>query len=534
MYKVLIIDDEPVVRKGIINVIGWEGFGCRIVGEAANGIEGKNLILEHRPDIILTDIYMPEMNGLDMIRETLSAVPKAQIIVLTGYRNFDYIQEALRLGAADYLLKPTKLGAIQNCIHKAVQTLDERKQTSEEIVKLEKLFNEARPILLEKRLRDAIFHVSPTDDAFMKDMELFDFHLSDYYLLLAEIADVTEAYNLQLSKLGIRNAFVETFGSQLQVTPIDIGNKRILFIMQASDGHEDLLDVDRIMEGIENFMEMVKDVFDIEFDGALSTHGTKISELYQKASECMKTIEYKHYLGDGAILLAQDFLTEKYDDIGLIAMYQEPFLQAVKVGNVDAVHDILEKIKVSYEETYCFKAFDIQDFIVRLTYDVLNYVLIHSDLELAAFKMDAMKIQKALTQSRGVEAVFELLSIWSADVAKNRHAAQTENIDSLVLKAKKYMEMHYSENISLKEVAEYVNISTYYLSRLFKKETGRNFSEHLTDFRMEKAKSFLTDTDMKLYEIAIQVGISDPHYFSRLFKKNVGVPPTQFREKEIE
>ncbi len=341
MYKVLIIDDEPVVRKGMINVIRWNELGCTVVGEAANGLEGEALILEKKPDIILTDIHMPEMNGLEMIKETLSDVPHAQIIVLTGYRDFDYIQEALRLGAADYLLKPTKLGAIQECVTKAIDVLDERKKHNETLSQLEKLFDQARPVLLEKRLRDIVFNVSPADHSIVDEMRLFGFELKSYYVLLIEMADNLDAYSHQLNKLGLRNAFEESFGKDLEVTPIDIGNRRILFILQSNSQGE--LSVDHLIERVESFMKMIKEVFDIDFDSALSTYGKALSELYQKSNECIKTIEYKHYLGEGAILLADDFKTENYDDISVMTHYKESFMNAIKVGNVLTTETLLEK-----------------------------------------------------------------------------------------------------------------------------------------------------------------------------------------------
>lgn len=531
MYKVLIIDDEPVVRKGMVNVIRWKALGCKVVGQAANGLEGKKLILREKPDIILTDIHMPEMNGLDMIRETLEAVPQAQIIVLTGYRDFEYIQEALRLGAADDLLKPTKLGAIEECVQKAILSLNEQRKNKETFDKLEALFKKARPALLEKRLMDVVFRVNPVEETFVEELKLFGFELDDFMLLLVEIGDQSDAYSRQLNKLGLRNAFSESFGETYGITPIDIGNHRILFILQllsSSDSAE--IELEGLLEKIEAFMDMIKGVFDMELDSALSTGGKGLTELYQKASECFKTIEYKHYLGSGAILLTQDFMTESYDDIGILAPYQTSFLNAIQVGNLESVELQLEQMRTAYVKEHCFKAFDIQDFFVRLTYDVFNFVLMHADIKPEQFEMDAMLIQETFKERREIEAIYDLLKIWSIKVAKNRHAAQNESIDSLIVKAMTYMKDHYGENLSLKEVAEQVNISTYYLSRLFKRETGKNFSEYLVEYRINKAKQYLTETDMKLYEIADQIGLSDPHYFSRTFKKHEGVTPTQYRE----
>ncbi len=535
MYKVLIIDDEPVVRKGMANVIRWRDMGCEVIGEACNGLEGKQVILDKKPDIILTDIHMPEMNGLQMIRETLSEVPHAQIIVLTGYRDFDYIQEALRLGAADYILKPSKLDAIVACVKKAIHVLDEKQKRNDNYEKLEALFKQARPALLEKRLRDIAFKVSPVDERLIEEMRLFGFELGTYYMLLIELSDIHDAYSLQLNKLGLRKAFIETFEEELEITPFDIGQARMVFILQKKPDVEASIfsDLEGLVDQIDQFMVMTKEVFAIEFDSAISTLGQGFGDVSKRTGECIRTIEYKHYIGKGAILLAQDFESEDYDDIGVLFGYKEPLMNAIKVGNIESLKDLLEQLKMAYEKTYCLNPFELKDFLVRLNYDVHNFVLIHLDQNPEAFEMDAILIQKMFTERRAVEKLYATLVLWSEKVACDRNEALNNNIDSLIVEAISYIVKHYSENIALKDVAGHVNISTYYLSRLFKRETGKNFSEYLVDYRIKKAKTLLGSSELKLYEIAEQVGIPDPHYFSRAFKKHEGLTPTQYRESVL-
>jgi two-component system response regulator YesN len=142
MFKVLIIDDEPIIRKGLKNIINWKSFECEVCGEAADGMDGGELIRKHLPEIIITDIKMPEVDGLSMLRDIKSVVPESKIIILTGHRDFDYAQEALKIGAFDFLLKPSKIEELTSVISRAVKELKFRKDCSEEFEKLNRLFTQ--------------------------------------------------------------------------------------------------------------------------------------------------------------------------------------------------------------------------------------------------------------------------------------------------------------------------------------------------------------------------------------------------------
>ena len=154
MFKVIIIDDEPIIRKGLKNIINWKQFDCTVCAEASDGEEGKQLIEAHRPDILITDIRMPEMDGLNMIRDVKSYIPNCKIIILTGYRDFDYVQEAIKLGAFDFVLKPSKIEELAAVVKRAVEELKYQRNRAEEMDKLKRLFEQNIPVLREKFLYD--------------------------------------------------------------------------------------------------------------------------------------------------------------------------------------------------------------------------------------------------------------------------------------------------------------------------------------------------------------------------------------------
>ena len=182
MFRVLIIDDEPIIRKGLKNIINWQSFGCEVCGEAADGHDGKELIKELRPDIIITDIKMPETDGLTMLRDIKSTVPDSKIIILTGHRDFDYVHEALKIGAFDFLLKPSKIEELTSVISRAVKELKFQNERAEEFEKLNELFLQNISVLREKLLYDIIYEINTNEDDIRQKLELFKVESGNFYI----------------------------------------------------------------------------------------------------------------------------------------------------------------------------------------------------------------------------------------------------------------------------------------------------------------------------------------------------------------
>ncbi len=157
MFNVLIVDDEPYIRKGLINIIDWKKLQCQICGEACDGVDGLEKIESLRPDIVFVDINMPEIDGLSMISKVKHLVPHTKFILLTGYRDFSYLQEAIKLGAFDYILKPSKIEEICEVVKRAVLELKYQSDEKEELNKIKESYENSKPILKQKLLYDIIF-----------------------------------------------------------------------------------------------------------------------------------------------------------------------------------------------------------------------------------------------------------------------------------------------------------------------------------------------------------------------------------------
>ncbi len=306
-YKVVLVDDEPFIRKGMLNIINWEKLGCMVVGEAGNGMEGIELIRKEMPDIIITDIRMPEIDGLEMIRTIKNILPNSQIVILTGYRDFEYLQEALKLGASSYLLKPSKIEKLTAAIRKTCVELDLKKEWDANFSHYKDLFSKALPVLKEKLLNDILHKVRINTREIEKDLDVFQLKIDSFRMIMVEIDSHSETgdhYNRQLYKFGIKNSFESLYKDDYSLEYVNLDTDRLLFIMGSKV--QSIEDTEEILSRAEDFQNLIRECFDFSVTLSVSNQGEGWQSLPTKATECITALDYKYYMGDGAIILYED------------------------------------------------------------------------------------------------------------------------------------------------------------------------------------------------------------------------------------
>ena len=537
MFKVLIIDDEPIIRKGLKNIINWKNFGCEVCGEAEDGLGGSELIQKQLPDIIITDIKMPEVDGLTMLREIKSAVPDSKIIILTGYRDFDYAHEAIKLGAFDFLLKPTKIEELTAVIARAVKEIKFQKKREDELEKLKVLFRQNIPVLREKLLYDVIHGINANEEDILQKLELFDITMKTFFTLIvqndSEDADNGEIsqYDRHLYQFGIINTFSEVFSDKFNVISIALNNISIAFLVMPANYIEDITEL--VNKKCAYLQEIIRNCFGFTVSIAVSSEGTLPTQLPQKFKECKETMEYKFYMGNNSIIFHSDaHAFFKYDDHSIPERLQKALLEGIKSGNEFAVrerlHDISSYVKGS---DHIGKEF-IKNFYWNIlsSINIIRMSLPSNDGDKRTEYRELSGLYSLIEKCSSTDELSTVLDEAALSVTFRVSSYNKGSIKLILRNAVEYLQAHYTEQISLNEVAKHTFVSTYYISRMFKKELGKNFVDFLNELRIEKAKEMLKDVRFKAYEVAEKVGIPDAHYFSRLFKKHVGVTPTEFRE----
>lgn len=537
MFKVMIIDDETIIRTGIKNIINWKQFECKICAEASDGEEGAALIKQHSPDIIITDIRMPGIDGLKMINEIKDLVPNCRIIVLTGYRDFDYVQEAIKLGVFDFVLKPTKIEELTAVIDRAVNELKALKSKEEEFSKLKKLFEQNIPVLKEKFLYDLIYEIYPSSEDVLSRADLLGIDLFPFLLLVVEI-DVDEnakisQYDRNLYQFGIINTFMDVFSDSFKVTNIPLNDVAVAFILEIK-GSVDYLTL--INNKCDYLQELLTNCFGITVTIAVSSEGREIMQLSEKYRECMEALERKFYIGNNTVIYHEDIKGFfKYVDYSPLEKNQKLLLEGIKTGNEGIVSQKLEDI---FEYINNNDHIDM-NYLRNYYWNIITYInnirlsVAQASNDRSVEGINIISVHNIISESQSVQELNELVREVCRSITAKINNYNNKSIKLVLRKAINYIQKHYKEQITLNIVAEHVYVSTSYLSRMFKKELGINFIDYLNGLRIEKAKELLMDPKYKTYEVAEKVGINDAHYFSRLFKKYVGISPTEFKDSVL-
>lgn len=535
MYKVLVVDDEPNIRKGLIHIMDWKHFGCEVVGEAMDGLEGLEKIRELKPDIVIADINMPEMDGLEMIDAARQVVSHTKFIILTGYRDFSYLQEALRIGAFDYILKPSKIEKISAVLKKAVVELKYQNEYEGELERMRERFGKSLPLLKEKLLSDYIlrrkgFHQQEDDM-----LSMYGLNVEEFVLLLFTLEEGDDAYTAEqryLYQFGIMNTVDEILGESYNVEKISLNENQVAMVVQSGS----IIDTADLYKKIESIHGLLKSCFDFFVTVAISTKGYGVKELGNKMRECEKCMNYQFYLGKDSIIIYDDLegFYDTSDELVLEGMDDE-ILGHIKAGDVSKVKDVINRVgDLVKHQGPSVKAEQIKMFYSNIIYKI-NGVRV----SIKARESDSDNVSKNLYSFyQMVETcsdIFELHDILvevAVSLTEKIESYNQNSIHSTLQLAIDYINEHFQSQVTLEELAKHAYVSPYYLSRMFKKELGKNFVDYLNEKRIGRAKALFRDADLKTYEVAEYVGISDAHYFSRLFKKYTGMTPTDYRQQQ--
>lgn len=538
MFKVLIIDDEPIIRKGIRNIINWENFGCEVCGEADNGLEGRELIVKYKPEIVITDIKMPEVDGLSMLSEIRETIPDSKIIILTGYRDFDYAREAVKYGAFDYLLKPTKIEELNAVISRAVKELRFRYDKESEMEKMRRMYEKNLPFIKEKLLYNMMYGMYTDDDMTLSQAEALGVKIDKFILGVVEIDDVSKTdeksgdeghvQEMQLYQFGIISTIEEVFSDKFNVLCVSISSRRVAFVLCLPEN--DVTKQDEINSKCTYLQKIIQNCFGFTISVAISTQGEGYKQLYEKLKECKEALEHKFYLGTNCVIFYSDLGNFfRYTDCSELNDIQKQLIDNIKAGNQESVDECLKKLAEAINSNAKADKEDIKNFYFN-TITLINSIRSTVTGEKKIDEIALTNMYKMVEKCDNLADLNSILESAAKQTVDKVHEYNSNNMNLLMRRAVDYLEKHYAEEITLNQVAEKLYVSNFYLSRMFKKELGVNFIDYLNELRIEKAKELLADAKYKTYEVAEAVGVPNSHYFSKLFRKYVGMTASEYRE----
>ncbi len=519
LNRVFFVEDEIVTREGIRDNVDWKACGFEFCGEAPDGEMALPLLQTAKPDVLITDIKMPFMDGLQLCKIIRERMPWVKIVILSGHDEFEYARQAIKLGVTEYLLKPVTVQDLHNVLQKIAAQLEQERKDQEHLQKLRDQIEENRAALRERFLiKLVVGAVSPTE-AIEKGQLLGLDLVARYYLVVVvktQLIDRSEPFDYDEYQ-QVQQILTSVVEHNPDVFLLKKGWEELVLIIKGNTPEYLEEEKDLILERVEREVKRTRYRLIVGV-GALKK---RIADIYQSFIEALASAQNAteetaspNYGTDKAELLkfdksaVDDYLRcgvkEEFDEFfdALIQPLGEAALKSHLIKNYIFVDVILATGKLVNE-----LGGDVEQVIPEL--DSIETILMN------------IKTTKQL-EDQARKILISALAF--------RDSRTNNQYTGLVQQAKEYIDHHYmNPDLSLNQVAAQVNLSPSYFSVVFGQATGQTFKEYLTELRIRKAKELLRMTTQRSAEISYQVGYSDPHYFSYVFRKNTGLSPTQFR-----
>ncbi|GAB6990783.1 response regulator [Paenibacillus pini] len=528
MYKVIIVDDEAVVRDGLKRTIDWNAHGFELIGDYANGREAWEAIELTLPDLVISDISMPFMDGLELAGAVADAYPYIKMIILTGFDEFEYAQQAIRLKVSDFVLKPITAHEIRDLLLKVKQEMDEETQSHEDLSRLYNQLKQSMPLLKERFLERLVVNGIRNSEMEERFAYFGIRPLTPPYLIM--VADIDDFGIRQIRDNGhdteiLRYAafnLLEEISLRENLMLFRTREERMVLIVTGESEESALYErAFRIAEEARHFIEKY-----LKFTVTIGVGQTceMPEQLTLSYKSAISALDYRFLLGKNRVLSILDMEARPSFPDQPRADWDRKLASAVKTGSLQDIHQLIRELVIDLKKSLVpMDACLLQ--IQKVLLSLLNTI---QELGLQDYR------PILLTDVYRFKTLDEI-EVWLIDTLTAVMTAIADNRNHFTLtqvrKAVDYIETNYAdEKMSLQDICRHVLMSTSYFSLVFKQHTSETFVEYLTRTRMEKAKEMLQHTSLKFYEIAAKVGYGDPNYFSILFKKHAGITPREFRD----
>lgn len=528
-YKVMLVDDEEEIRIAIKKRINWEEIGFTVIATAENGEDALEQAEKNPPDVIMTDIQMPFMDGLTMLRKMKNIVPGVKSVIFSGYDEFEYAKEAIRLETEEYILKPIDAEELKQVFIKIKERLDEELSSKRDVEILRQYYEQSLPVLKEQFLIGLLEgRLSPSKiERYTKEYD-FDLESPQFCVAVLNIApdeDNKETLDKMLLSVSLKQVVDENLEKAIKATSVNYLDT-IVVVAQIS-GAEEYKEFVAIMDRICKLARRM--LFAATFAGIGKAYDNPES-IAVSFGEAKDAVAYRIFLEENQAICITD--VDPGTDVDEFAeeRHISRILHEVKVGTDESVKekinstvDFLKKGVDSIDQLQIFYT----EFLVELSRLARGHKL-HSE---AAYFMDK-DVKKVLAGCKDLNELANRIYDDCLKIKSQLEEGRVNTAKQLTDKAKLYIDDHFAQSdLSLEVICNYLNVSVTYFSALFKKETGTSFVTYLTQVRMNEATRLLDTTDEKSYVIAGMVGYEEPNYFSYVFKKQYGVSPSKYRQR---
>lgn len=523
MYKIFVVEDEFAIREGIRNMMSYNNSNYTLCGEAADGEMALAMIQELRPDILITDIKMPFMDGLELSKIVKRTMPWISIIILSGYDEFDFARDAISIGVDEYLLKPVGAAELFAVLNKVIVRIEEEKKQRTDIEILHRELSSSthttKNQFLDKLVMGALNTTDALTEAQKADIDL----IARYYIVLNVQIDANgTGYNDLLEVKGCINRLLKDRGD---IIPFFRNEDNFLLIVKGTSKED-------IDQGAYELANGLKHEYETKTDAILTiglgSITDRIGGISKSFLDSKKAIKFLSIFKQGQIIGINDIETEPMKASYMVKEHDsidEKLKYASRKDIPDIISHYTKSIDKSNSQSVLFIYYILMDIVIAS-----SRLITELGGETHSIIPEADNLALLFDIACSEEAFNSFVISLLERVIDFRDSCQDMRYGNVIRKARKYINDNYSSSsLSLNTVATEVALSPNHFSTIFSQETGETFIEYLTHTRIEQAKILLNTTSMRLADIAVAVGYNEPHYFSYLFKKNVGMSARECR-----
>ena len=519
-YRVLLADDEEDIRVGISRKMPWKELGFELVGEAENGQDALELAESLQPDVVLTDIKMPFMDGLELCRVLTKRLPAAKFVVFSGFDDFEYAKQAIQMNVSEYILKPINASELSAVLSKLKEQLDTERTERQNLETLRRRYEESLPILrnlfLSRLLDGRVEH--PEELAAQYDVDLSG-------TLLAALVHIHASQERrELLAVSVQQLFAENLS-------LPDGECRCFLyrdgvaVLAAWHGSGTVYD---FIDAAGRVCALAESYLGIKLTVGVGLPCLSSEELPQSAAGARSALEYRSLVGRGGTIYIGDLEPETGGRVPFDENSERELTSSIKLCGEDEVRQTVHRLVARFRVAE-LSVTQYHLFFLELTTCLLKLT------RSAGLNLEEVFGSEFMEKLQGAEFdSAEALEDWCVQrclrIQELLRRQRTDSTGQLVEKAKQFIASHYGESdLSVEMLCDYLHLSPAYFSTVFKREVGMNFTAYVTVVRMDAAASALRNTEEKTYLVARQCGYDDPNYFSYVFKRHFGMTPTKYR-----
>lgn len=524
MFRVIVADDEERICNLILALVNWQQLGLEVVSVAHNGQEAIDMIKAHRPDILITDIRMPGYDGLTLINKAKAILPQLEIIIISGYAQFDYAQAALRNGVSEYLLKPINREVLNQTLSKMVDALCQRRQEECDIASMQKFHQGASEQLRKKLLLDLLYAQQSLKDR-QQLAQMYSFACtSDTFVTFVLQVDYGNTAFTDASKEIVQRKSLDLCAQIKSVCTdaiLDYIGGTLIAVVNLP--HVQFSALRNRLRSILNQLVAEKNIYGgVDFSLALGPCCEEATQIQASLFTARRVISERLIDGTGRML------EEDVSRSGVLeADYQTRYAQAI-VHAIDTLSlvDADKAVNILLEATAYPYVHGWE--LIEIVRSAAQLLLPSMGLEDGHHLLSAFS--KEIENCASIDALFSTLREWQQAQLSKTIARNADRDAQPIRNAKIYIHKHFSSPITLEEVSSAIGFSVNYFSTMFKKETGEGFAKYLIRLRMDEARNLLRETNASVAEVCTRVGYVDVKHFVKTFKAETGLTPGEYRK----